>query len=177
MALVDDDEVEEVRRELAEHPVRVLTAVGDGLIQREVDLAARLRLALQLPDRPFTERRDVLSQSRLIDEDVAVGEVEDPRVAVGTPPAAPQLPDDLHRDERLAGAGRHREQQALVAPEHGLHRTVDGRDLVVAGLLRSPVSVAQRAVEREQERVRDRVVRQPLPFAVTTPELVRVGKR
>jgi hypothetical protein len=51
MALVDDDEIEEVRGELTEDPVRIVPTVSERLVQREVDLTPCLRFALQLPDR------------------------------------------------------------------------------------------------------------------------------
>lgn len=56
MALVDDDQVEEVWLELPEDAVGVVPAVGERLVKREVDLAAGLRLTPQLPDRPLSER-------------------------------------------------------------------------------------------------------------------------
>lgn len=52
MALVDDDQVEEVRSELSEHAAGVFADVGQLLVESEVDLAPCLGLAsLELPDR------------------------------------------------------------------------------------------------------------------------------
>ena len=116
MALVHDHQIEEVGIELPEDPVRLLTPVCERLIKREVDLPPRLGLAAQLPDRPFTEGRDEVVALRLVDQDIAIGEVEHPRVAARAPSAPPELPDDLHRHEGLAGAGRHRKKESLLAP-------------------------------------------------------------
>ncbi len=51
VALVDDDEVEEVRGELPKHAVEVRTAVRELLVEAEVDLPASLGFAVKLPDR------------------------------------------------------------------------------------------------------------------------------
>jgi len=86
VALVHDDQVEEVRGEVAVETVRV-SSVSQRLVKPEVDLASGLRLALELPDRAFTERGDELASDRLVDQDVAVREVEDARLAVTAPGA------------------------------------------------------------------------------------------
>ena len=75
MALVNDDQVEEVRGELLED---VLLRLGsrDRLVEREVDLERLVHLAVgDLGHRP-AERLEVVRLG-LVDEDVAVGEVED----------------------------------------------------------------------------------------------------
>ena len=72
----------------------------------------------------------------VVDQDVAVGQVENlgPAVFAGAvPPGRPELPADLESHHGLAGAGRHGEQDALLALEDGLDRPVDGDLLVVAG--------------------------------------------
>ena len=151
MALVDDDEVEEVRRELLEEPGAALV-LGKRLVDREVHLAALDDLAgLDLVAGIAEGREDAVL--RLVDEDVAVGEVEDagPAMLAGAVPAGvPQLPADLERDGGLAGAGRHREQQAPpVALEDGLDGAVD-RDLLVVAL-----ALADRVIERREQPVGD----------------------
>jgi len=110
VTLVRDHEVEEVRREVAEHAACLLAAVRQLLVQPEVDLPSGLGFALQLPDRCVVagpERWLEFALDRLVDEDVAVSEVEDPRIATGLPSALPQFPDDLHRHERLARTRGH----------------------------------------------------------------------
>ncbi len=73
------------------------------------------------------ERAEVVHH-RLVDQDVAVGEEEDALLAAGLP----QPPDDLEGGVGLAGAGRHDQQDAVLALGDGLDRGVDGVDLVVA---------------------------------------------
>ena len=58
-----------------------------------------------------------------------------------------QLPADLKRDGRLAGAGGHREQDAVVAADDRLQHVVDGVVLVVADL---PLAAA--GLRRERRR-------------------------
>lgn len=100
MALVHDDQVEEVRGEVAVEAVGI-SPVGQGLVEPEVDLASGLGLALELPDRALAESGGELAGDRLVDQDVAVSEVEDARLAVTAPGAVPQLPDDLQGDKVL----------------------------------------------------------------------------
>src|SRR4051794_11775305 len=98
MGLVDDDQIEVVRRGVAEDPEAV-AGVRQRLVEREVDLATGLDVALDLPDR-IAEDWPELSADRLIYEDVAVDEVEDSRLPPGRRPlSGGQLPDDLERDE------------------------------------------------------------------------------
>src|SRR2546430_12253038 len=53
---------------------------------------------------PYT----TLFRSRLIDENVAIGEIENPLLASGSP----QPPDDLKRGVSLARAGRHQDRKS-----------------------------------------------------------------
>src|SRR5581483_819354 len=76
VALVDDDQVEVVGRVVPKN-AEAVTGVGEGLVEGEVDLAPGLDVALDLPDR-VAEDRPELPADRLVDEDVAVGEVENP---------------------------------------------------------------------------------------------------
>ncbi len=137
MALVHDDEVEEVGRKLTEQPFAALV-LRHGLIDAEVHLPAVDDLSgLDLVACVAEGGEDTVLG--LVDEDVAVGEVKDAGAAVSAgqvPSGVPQLPADLERDQGLARAGGHGEQQALApALEHGLHGAVDGGLLVVAGVL------------------------------------------
>jgi hypothetical protein len=176
VALVDDHQIEEVGIEPPKDPVRLVAPVGERLIEREIDLPPRLGLAAQLPDRPFAEGRDEVVALRLVDEDVAIGEIEHPRVAARAPSAPPELPDYLHRHEGLAGAGRHREQETLLAPEDCRDRTVDRGLLVVAGLLHAAVGVVERSVEGHNETIGHWVLGDPLPGTVPVPQLLWAGE-
>ena len=83
-----------------------------------------------------TERAEVVHH-RLVDEDVAVGEIEDPLLH----PGFPQAPDDLEGGVGLAGAGGHDQEVAVLALGDGFDGRVDGALLVVAGLLVGGVGV------------------------------------
>ena len=104
------------------------------------------------------ERAEVVHH-RLVDEHVAVGEEEDALLAAGLP----QPPDDLEGGVGLAGAGRHDEQDAVLALGDGLDRRVDGVDLVVArGLAAAVVEIVLK-----DDLLRFR--RQALPGAIAAP--------
>ena len=155
VALVDDDEVEEAGRELAEELLALLRA-GDRLIEAEVDLVGGVDAALLVERRGEFDFGAVLAldglragaelrhggaegpevvDHGLVDEDVAVGEEEDALLASGLP----QPPDDLEGGVGLAGAGGHDEQDAVLALGDGLDGGVDGVALVVARLLAAAI--------------------------------------
>jgi hypothetical protein len=93
----------------------------------------------------FAERRKNLVL-RIVDEDIAVGEVENARPAVfagAVPQRIRKLPADLKRDDGLAGAGRERQQHPLPPLQDGLHGKIDGDFLVVAGRLAGEVVVGR----------------------------------
>jgi hypothetical protein len=71
------------------------------LVESEEDLAPGLRRPAHLPDGVAPEYRHELARGRLVDEDVAIGEVEDARLAIPLTLARPQLPDDLEGDKGL----------------------------------------------------------------------------
>ncbi len=110
MALVHDYKVEEIRRECLEQSIAPFV-LGQCLVGREIHFAAkRERIIADLATR-IAEVREILVL-RVIDEDVAVSEVEHARSAVfagAIPVRYPQLPTDLECHRRLAGAGCHRE--------------------------------------------------------------------
>ena len=139
-------------REFAEELLAFLRA-GDGLIEREVDLVGGVDAAMLLVDggrqlnlgavfaldglgagaelgHGCAEGAEVVDHG-LIDQDIAIGEVEDAFLA----PGFPQTPDDLKGGVGLAGAGRHDEQDAVLALGDGFDGLVDGDALVVARLL------------------------------------------
>ena len=104
---------------------------------------------------------------RLIDKDVAVGEVKNAFLATGLP----QAPDDLKRRVGLAGAGGHDEEDAVLALGDGFDGFVDGDALVVARLLAAAVVV----VVLEDDCFLRRG--QALPRSIRVPELRQVTGR
>ena len=129
VALVHDDEVEEVGRELLVDVLLFLGA-GDGLVEAEVDLEGLVDRAVGDLGHRLTERLEVVGLG-LVGEDVAVDEEEDAFLGA----RLPQPPDDLEGGVGLAGAGGHDQQDAVLAAGDGLDRAVDGDELVVAGRL------------------------------------------
>ena len=109
VALVDDDQVEEVGRELLVDVAGLLGA-GDGLVEGEVDFVGLVDLSLLDLGHRRAERLEVVGLG-LVDEDVAVGEEQDALLDAGLP----EPPDDLERGVGLAGAGGHDKQDAVLA--------------------------------------------------------------
>ena len=149
VALVDDDEVEEVGRVLAEVG-RGSPSFAGPLMKVWKMVKKRLPFLGTLPFLRDVGRGDahhrVLGEGGegvvgLVGEDVAVGEEEDARAARGlagqVPAAVEELPGDLEGDEGLAGAGGQREQDALLAGGDRLHDALDGDVLVVAARVRA----------------------------------------
>ena len=168
MALVDHDQVEVVGRVVAED-AEAVAGVGERLVESEVDLPPGLDVALDLPDR-VSEDRPELPADWLVDEDVAVNEVED----AGLPPrrrplAGGQLPDDLKRDEGLSGPSSEREQDSLPARENRLERAFDRNALVVPWLLDRAVGIAELTRERTKQDVARPVVPNPFPGLESCP--------
>ncbi len=160
MALVHDDQVEEVRRELLVDVLLFLGA-GDGLVERKVDLKRLVGGAVGDLGHRLAERLEVVGLG-LIGEDVAVDEKQDALLGA----RLPQPPDDLEGGVGLARAGGHHQQDAILAAGDGVDRAVDGDELVVArrfagavvvvvlrrdGFLRGGVSLG-RAVARPKVR-------------------------
>ena len=137
VALVHDDQVEEVGRILTVEP-RAAFVLGDRLVDGEIHLPPLADFAVGDLEPRIAEGDEVLVL-RVVHEDVAVGEVEDSRFSLRLPLAVPhgvpQHPAYLERNERLARARRHREQHPLSPPEDRLHDPMDGDLLVVAEVL------------------------------------------
>ena len=117
MALVHDDEVEEVAREFPDRARAGCSSLRDGLIGREIHLAALDRLALDLPAR-VAERREMSCPSGRPrgccgrrDTESAGGDA--PRSGSS---ANSKLPADLKCDDRLAGAGGKRQEDTRSCP-------------------------------------------------------------
>ena len=144
VTLVDDDEVEEVRRERLEQADAPLI-LGQRLIEGEIHLAALDDLAgLDLIAGIAEGREDAVLG--LVHEDVAVGEVEDfgPPIRPGAVPAGtPELPADVEGHHGLARPCGHGEEEAPPPLEDGFHGAVDG-DLLVIALARADGVIGRR---------------------------------
>ena len=184
VALVDHNQVEEVRGKFAEQLLPIFRA-RDGLIEPEVDLVGGVDAPMLLVDgewqvnlgavlaldrlRPGAElghgraKGTEVVHHRLVNQDVAVGEVKDAFLLAGFP----QTPDDLERGIGLARAGRHDEENADLPFGDGLNRIVNGDALVVARLLAGGIVVV---VLKDDSFFRGS---EPFPGAVSRPELLR----
>ena len=134
MALVHDDEVEEVAGKFLVEAGAVFV-LGDGLIGGEIHLAAEHCVtALDLV--PGVAEGGESFVLGIIHEEIAVGQIQDSRlprrVALGVPLGRPEFPANLKGDIRLARAGGHRQQHALPALQNGLHGAVNRNALIIA---------------------------------------------
>jgi hypothetical protein len=131
VTFVHHDQIEEIRGEIAVEP-RAPFVLGDGLVDGEVHLSALADVAVfDLPPRVL-ERYEGLVL-RVVYQDVPVRQVQYPRPSIlpgAVPTRGPELPADLERHERLARPGGHRQQDAPLPLQHGLHDAVY-RDLLV----------------------------------------------
>ena len=164
VAFVDDHQIEEAAAEL---PVDVLLLLASAhrLVERQVDLVARVQVAVPDLGHHRAEGLEVVGHG-LVGEDVAVHEEQHPPDL----PRLPQPPDDLEDGEGLPRAGGHDQQHPAPAPGDGLHRPLDGRALVVAELLAAGVLVAR--LEGEPAGF----VVEPLPGPVAPPQVLRGGE-
>lgn len=169
VTFVYNDHVEEVGR-IALVETWPAFAVGDGLIDGEVDLPTLDGPALDLVQRVAEGCEGAILG--LIDQDVAVGQVQDSALATGLS----QFPHDLHGDEGLAGAGGHGDQDAPFTLDDGLHRPVDGDFLVVAWALDCAVGVAQFAVSGKQQDFGVGIPGWPLVAAQSLPQFLGCGE-
>jgi hypothetical protein len=145
VTLVHDDEIEEVLRVVAVEAGAPFV-LGDGLINREVHLAALDGLPVYLVARLSEGRKRLIL--RVVDEDIAIGQVENARAAMlacPVPQGIRKFPANLKRDDGLSSAGRKRQQNALSTLQDALHGHVDGDLLVISR--RFP---GQMVVRREQ---------------------------
>ena len=151
VALIDDDEVEEVGRVLAEVRRAARTA-HEGLEDGEKDAAVLRHPALLANVGRVDAHQGIVGKGRegvvsLVSQDVSVGQEQDARPARGlgaavpirqVPAALEQLPGELEGDKGLAGAGGQRQQDARVcgflAGLDGLQHARDSDVLVVAPL-------------------------------------------
>ena len=155
MAFVNDDEVEEVRRVIAEVGRRLpvlLRPAHERLKDREEDAAVLRHAALLADVRRIDPHQRILGECGegvvgLVRENVPIREEQDARaarrLAAQVPPAVEKFPSKLERDERLARARRQREQDALLLRRDGLQHAPDGDVLVVAARM-APALVLER---------------------------------
>jgi len=133
VALVDDDEVEEVRPEVGEQR-GVGRTPGERLVAGEVDLAAGVGAASHPVEHTGAEGRGEVLEHRLAQQLVSIGKVEDAVVAVGADRGlvGAQLCHHLHGGERLARTGRHQQQHAPLPARDRGEDPIDRHHLVVA---------------------------------------------
>ena len=146
MALVDDDQVEEVGAVLAEH---VGVRRAHGLVDAEIDVPALADIARRDLVARVAKRREHL-RHRVVHQEIAVGQEQDfrsPMLARPVPAAAPELPADLERHAGLAGARGQCRQDACSPGQDGLDDALDRDALVVAW------NLARTQVERLQQRL------------------------
>ena len=152
MALVDYDEVEEVRRVLAEVG-RGFAILGrpahEGLENGEEDAAVFRDLALLADVVRLDADQSVIGERRegsevvegLVGKGVAVGKEEDARTSRGwrstlpvshIPASVEELPRDLECNRSLSCAGRQCQEQAVLAVFNRLQHSTDRNLLVKA---------------------------------------------
>ena len=149
MALVDHDEVEKVRRVVAEIGGRIalgVRAAHERLEDGEEQAAVFRHFAFLADVLGLDAHHRVLGKCResvvgLIGEQVAVREEKDSRPArrfTGQIPSRMEkLPRDLERDERLACAGGEREQNPFPLLRDGVEHPLDGDVLVIPARMRT----------------------------------------
>ncbi len=182
VALVNDDQVEEARREFPEELLALLRP-GDGLVKPQIYLIGGVDAALFIErGRKFdfgtvlpldglrsgaqlghrSAEGPEIVHHRLIDEDVAVSKEEDAFLAA----RLPQPPDNLECRVGLAGASGHDQQHAILPFGDGFYRGIDGIGLVITRSLAA--AVIEVILEDDFFFVR----RDAFPLAVFRPELL-----
>ena len=162
MALVDDDEIEEI--------FGVFPKIGSAVRSRherledgEEQAAVLGGLALLTDVCRFDAHQRVLGEGGervvgLVRQNVPVGEKEDAWLARGfaaqVPAGVKEFPRDLERDEGFAGAGGKREQDALPVLRDGLHHALDGDVLIIAAGMRTALVLKRHGGEAVAPRVR-----------------------
>ena len=151
MAFVHDDKVEEVRRErfvgllrLRDVDLRIgllrgLVVFHPLAVERHVYLEGRVDVLLLNLRHDLLERLEVLRHC-LVDENVAVGEVENLLLEA----ALVETVDYLKRGIGLAGSSRHHKKCTLRALGDRLDSAVDGDALIVAWRIGLHVVVVRR---------------------------------
>ncbi len=148
--------------------VRDDARLRESLIGAEINLAALNDFSvLDLRSR-ITERSEDLILG-VIDQDVAVGEIEDLRATMfagPVPTSVPKLPADLKRDGSLTGPGRHRQKHARLAGNDRFDRTANSDLLVIT------LALFESEVDRRQELFNGGVVLQVFAVAIALPKFL-----
>ena len=134
MALVHDDQVEEVGRILSVKP-RTAFILGNRLVDGKIHLPPVADLASWLSWMRALSKGCEILVLRIVDEDVAIRQIKDfgpTWFSPAVPQGVPQLPANLKGNHSLAGAGRHRDQNPSLPSEDRLDHPIDGDLLVVA---------------------------------------------
>lgn len=137
MALVDDDQVEEVGRNTLKDFVFFI-GPGEGLVETEVNLVGGVDLPVLDLGHDRAEGLEIIDQG-LVSENVAVNEEER---ALGFA-RLPETPDDLEDRVGFSGPCGHDEEEALVTFGNSLDDAVDRLALVIARLLAVGVQVVR----------------------------------
>ena len=127
VALVDDDQVEEVGRQLTEDLLSLFRSC-EGLVQPEVNFICRINAPMLVHSQGDLSTGAIVAlygpgmgaelghlgaegakiiDHGLVDQDVAVRQEQHPFLPVGMPVGLPQAPDDLESGVGLAGASGH----------------------------------------------------------------------
>lgn len=135
MALIHNDQVEEVGRYLLEGFLRLFRP-GERLIEGKVDLIGRIDSASGDLGHGRAKGLKVIALG-LIHQNVAIGKKQNALLSA----RLPQTPDDLKRCVCLASAGSHHKQYFWFACSDGFDSLVDGLQLVVAGRFATAIRV------------------------------------
>ena len=128
MALVDDNQIEEFRVELAKYFFTVFP--NKLLVEREIDLVSRIELSTyDLGCNPL-ERLEIAVYG-LIDENIAVRQIEN-LTDLGS---LSQAMNDLKSRKSLSRSRCHNEQDAILTSRNSFKRTIDGDALIVARMI------------------------------------------
>lgn len=134
MALVDDDEIEEIGSVLVQP---ILVPLHQGLVGREVHLAIEIGSTADTEEWLATESLGEVLAHRICHKRITIREVQDPVIAlrVGDPVVLTQEMHDLHRGEGLAGTRGHEQEDSPLATSHCAQHAPDRDRLVPPRLL------------------------------------------
>src|SRR5262249_54306179 len=164
MALVHNHQIKEVRREL---PVDILffLVAGYGLVQREINLVTLIDLTMRYLAHGRAERFEVVD-ARLINQDVAVSQVQDPLLR----PGFPEPPDDLERGIGFPRSRGHDQENTVLPLFNRLDRSVNSDPLVITRFFAAAVGVV---ILRDDLLL---LAGQPFPRAIPLPQFIRRGE-
>ena len=146
VTLIHDDEVEKVGRVFSVKAGATLV-FRQCLIDGEVDLAALNYLPV------FDFRACIAERGKdlilwVVDENIAIGEIENLRTAMlssAVPARIPKLPADLKGDRRFTSPRRHRQKDAALASDDRFDCATDHNLLVIT------LALFKREIDRREE--------------------------